>query len=188
MEPLLKHEVEAKQYLASEVTNNFNDLTLKCPLLDSILLDDSPYGSQGWSVFEVSKYQIELVVYGPDLCKKFPPSKVALAAILNAMDSKVVKTKRAIIPSHIRRSFLQRLEYLGGGFSQMNVEGEDIVQIRSTLKKLCSKTITLPGQLVEATQSRDFEFTPMLGVEQFGLPKYEDKNFEYTATSTKNVD
>mmetsp|Transcript_1731 Transcript_1731/g.4351 ORF Transcript_1731/g.4351 Transcript_1731/m.4351 type:complete len:359 (-) Transcript_1731:435-1511(-) len=153
------------------------DFLIRFAKILSILLDDSPYGSQGWSVFEVSKYQIELAVYGPELCKKFPPSKVALAAILNAMDSKVVKTKRAIVPSHIRRSFLQRLEYLGGGFSQMNVEGEDIVQIRSTLKKLCSKTITLPGQLVEATQSRDFEFTPISD---------EAKSFEFELSEVRS--
>lgn len=118
---------------------------------------------KGSSAFELARYQIELGAYSPELCKTFLPSTVALAAILNAMDSKIVRTNKAVIPSHIRRSFLERVECLGGGFAVMHVEGEDMVRARTILKNLCSATIVLPGQILDCEQqqeseSRDTEF------------------------------
>ena len=132
---------------------------------------------RGWSVFEVARYQLELAVYSPELCQKFTPSKVAMAAILNAMDSKIVKTKRTVISSRIRHLFLQHLKLLGGGFTHMDVEGNDMIQARSILKTLCSKTIVLPGQQVAVEQEEappaaaaDVTFTPIAE---------EQKSFEY---------
>lgn len=145
----------------------------------SLSLNDDPQSintdvdsvGKGWSVFEVARYQIELAVYSPELCQKVLPSKVALAAIMNAMDSKIVRTKRTIIPSHTRQSFLKDVKCLGGGFSQLNVEGDDMVQARTILKKLCSKTIVLPGQVVDdPPQSTDVTFTPIA---------FQTKSFEY---------
>jgi hypothetical protein len=95
----------------------------------------------------VARYQIELAVYDHELCQKFPPSKLALAAILNAIDSKILRTKRIIILPLVRQSFLNYLKCLGGG-SHLNVEGGDIVEVSKSLKKLCSKTIVLPGEIL----------------------------------------
>ena len=43
---------------------------------------------KGWSVFEVARYQLELAVYSSELCHNVLPSKIAFAAILNALDSR----------------------------------------------------------------------------------------------------
>lgn len=133
---------------------------------------------KGWSVFEVARYQIELAVYSPELCHQLP-SKIALAALLNAMDSKVVRTKRTIISSHIRDNFLQHLKCLGGGFTQLNVEGDDMVDARTTLKKLCSKTIVLPGQIVDdQPPSNEVTFMPITD---------EARSFEYELPEVKSL-
>ena len=137
---------------------------------DQCIVSDMDIVAKGWSVFEVARYQIELAVYDQKLCLKFPPSKLALAAILNAMDSKIVRTKRTIISPLIRRSFLNHLKCLGGGFTHLNVEGGDIVEIRTSLKKLCSKTIVLPGEILDDTPSSGISFTPIAA---------EAKTFEY---------
>jgi len=130
---------------------------------------DMDYVGKVWSIFEVARYQIELAVYDHELCRKFPPSKLALAAILNAMDSKIVRTKRTIISPLIRRSFLNHLKCLGGGFAHLNVEDGDIVEVRTALKKLCSKTIVLPGEIHDDTPTSDMTFTPIAA---------ESKSFE----------
>lgn len=148
-------------------------LTLKSDLCGHSVSSDADNVGKGWSVFEIARYQIELAVYCPELCQIFLPSKVALAAVLNAMNSKIVRTKRAIIPSYIRRSFLQHVKCLGGGLAELDFEGEDIVQACTILKALCSKTIVLPGQIADdlplgpgdnvtfapiATQTKSFEY------------------------------
>lgn len=130
---------------------------------------------KGWSVFEVARYQIELAVYSSELSLKFVPSKIALAATLNAIDSKIVKTKRPLISSRIRHSFLQQV-YLEGYFTQLDVEGDDLIQARSMLKKLCSKTIVLPGQIVDDARPSDVTFTPIAA-----------KSFEYELTEVKSA-
>jgi len=130
--------------------------------------NDNTNAGKGSSTFELARYQIELGAYSPELCKTFLPSTVALAAILNAMDSKIVRTNKAVIPSHIRRSFLERVECLlgGGTFAAMHVEGEEMVRARTLLKNLCSATIVLPGQILDCEQqqeseSRGNEFQPI---------------------------
>lgn len=122
---------------------------------------------KGWSVFEVARYQIELAVYSPELCHGLP-STTALAALLNAMDSKVVRTKRTVVSSQIRDSFLEHVKCLGGGFMKLDLEGEDMVKARTTLKALCSKTIVLPGQIVDDPPETDRTFAPI-----------QAKSFEY---------
>ena len=53
----------------------------------------------------------------------------------------------------------------------MNVQGEDIIEARTTLKKLCSKTIVLPGQIVDDHHPLpSSSFTPIVPSE---------KSFEY---------
>jgi hypothetical protein len=137
---------------------------------DQCIASDMDVVVKGWSAFEVARYQLELAVYDHELCRKFPPSKLALAAFLNAMDSKIVRTKRTIISPLARLSFLNHLKCLGGGFAHLNVEGDDIVEIRSSLKKLCSKTIVLPGEILDDAPSIDITFTPIAA---------EAKTFEY---------
>jgi hypothetical protein len=129
---------------------------------------------KGWSVFEVARYQIELAVYDMDLCRNFPPSRLALAAIMNAIDCRTVRTERTIISPFVRRSFINRLKCLGGEYAHMDVAGDDIVEVRRSLKKLCSRTIVLPGEILDATPSSDMsEFAPIAD---------EAKMFEYELT------
>eukprot|EP00804_Cyclotella_cryptica_P021798 CCRYP_000787-RA/>CCRYP_000787-RA protein AED:0.15 eAED:0.15 QI:0/1/0.5/1/0/0/2/999/361 len=109
----------------------------------------------GWSVFEVARYQTELAVYNRDLCQKFPPSTIALAATLNAMNSVVVSTRRTVVSSRARSQFLHQMHSLGGADLQ---EADDIVEARTLLKKLCSKTIILPGKSEEETSSESTEY------------------------------
>eukprot|EP00970_Alexandrium_tamarense_P016483 scaffold6598_cov162-Alexandrium_tamarense.AAC.3 len=104
----------------------------------------------GWSVFEVARYQTELAVYSPELCQNFSPSKIALAAILNAMNSKIVSSKRTVISSHVRDLFLDKVHSLSDGFAHLE-EGDEMVQARTLLKKLCSKSIILPGKVEDET-------------------------------------
>eukprot|EP00571_Detonula_confervacea_P012489 CAMPEP_0172305440 /NCGR_PEP_ID=MMETSP1058-20130122/6728_1 /TAXON_ID=83371 /ORGANISM="Detonula confervacea, Strain CCMP 353" /LENGTH=359 /DNA_ID=CAMNT_0013017039 /DNA_START=287 /DNA_END=1366 /DNA_ORIENTATION=- len=153
-------------------------LLLKNDPTSQYVSTDVDHVGKGWSVFEVARYQIELAVYIPELSQQFLPSKIALAAILNAMDSKIVRTKRSIISSHLRHSFLQQLKCLGGGFAELNVEGEDMVEVRMTLKKLCSKTIVLPGQIVDDEPSNDTSFRPI---------KAEAKSFEYELPEVQSL-
>jgi hypothetical protein len=96
---------------------------------------------------------------------------------LNAIDSKILRTKRIIISPLVRRSFLNYLKCLGGG-SHLNVEGGDIVEVRKTLKKLCSKTIVLPGEVLDDTPSSDVTFTPIAA---------EAKIFEYALPEVPEV-
>jgi hypothetical protein len=112
-------------------------------------MDDK--SSKGWSIFEVARYQLELAVYDHGLCQKIPPSTLAFAAILNAMDSKIVKTKRTVVSALIRRSFIYHLRGVGGGFDHLNVRDDELVNVRLTLKKLCSKTIVLSEVYVDDT-------------------------------------
>ena len=125
----------------------------------------------------MARYQIELAVYSPELCQKFHLSKVALAAIMNAMDSKTMRTKQTIILPHIHQSFLKDVKCLGGGFFQLNVEGDDMVQARTILKKLSSRTIVLPGQVEDdPPQSTDVTFTPIASQtksSEYKLPKVQ---------------
>jgi hypothetical protein len=107
--------------------------------------------SKGWSVFEVARYQLELAVYDHGLCQKIPPSTLAFAAILNTMDSKIVKTKCTVVSAPIRRSFIYHLRGVGGGFYHLNVRDDELVNVRLTLKKLCSKTIVLSEEYVDDT-------------------------------------
>jgi hypothetical protein len=109
----------------------------------------------GWSVFEVARYQTELAVYNRDLCQKFPPSTIALAATLNAMNSVVVSTRRPVVSSQVRTQFMHQLHSLGGADLQ---DDDDIVQARTLLKRLCSKTIILPGKAEEETSSESTEY------------------------------
>ncbi len=132
---------------------------------------------KGWSVFEVARYQIELAVYDHELCQKFPLSKLALAAILNAIDSKILRTKRIIILPLVCQSFLNYLKCLGGGY-HLNVKGGDIVEVRKTLKKLCSKTIVLPGEILDDMSSSGVTFTPIAA---------EAKIFEYELPEVPEV-
>ena len=88
-------------------------------------MDDK--SSKGWSIFEVARYQLELAVYDHGLCQKIPPSTLAFAAILNAMDSKIVKTKRTVVSALIRRSFIYHLRGVGGGFDHLNVRDDELV-------------------------------------------------------------
>ena len=128
---------------------------------------------KGWSVFEVARYQLELAAYSPELNKKYLPSTVALAAILNAMDSKIVRTKKTIISSRIRHTFIHHLKFLGGG---MSADGEDIIEARTTLTKLCSNTIVLPGQIADdpaVPTSNDMTFTPIAAQEKSMELEYE---------------
>jgi len=136
------------------------------------------HAGKGWSVFEVARYQIELAVYVPELSQQFLPSKIALAAILNAMDSKIIGTKRTIISPQIRHSFLQHLKCLGGGFAGLDVDGEDVVEARMTLKKLCSKTIVLPNQIIDESTSHDTSFAPITP---------EAKSFEYELPEVESL-
>ncbi|KAL9187765.1 hypothetical protein ACHAXT_006143 [Thalassiosira profunda] len=134
---------------------------------------------KGWSVFEVARYQIELGTYSSDLCHNFPASKIALAALLNAMDSKIVRTQRAIVSPRIRRSFLEHLIYLGGGFAGLDLEGEDMVHARSILKELCSKTIVLPGQVAEELEPpAELAFVPI---------SEQPSSFEYELSDVKSA-
>lgn len=109
----------------------------------------------GWSVFELARYQIELATYSPELCHACPPSAVALAALLNAMDSRPVRTDRTAAPSRIRGSFLHRLQFVGGGFGE-DAMAASVQQARIALKTLCPETIVLPGQ-EEALSSLEYE-------------------------------
>ncbi|KAL7484612.1 hypothetical protein ACHAW6_010242 [Cyclotella cf. meneghiniana] len=109
----------------------------------------------GWSVFEVARYQTELAVYNRDLCRNFPPSTIALAATLNAMNSVVVSTRCTVVSSQARGQFMHQIHSLGGAHLQ---DGEDIVQARTLLKKLCSKTVILPGKAEEETSSESTEY------------------------------
>jgi len=147
-------------------------LTRFVKILSLLLKDDIICGQQVgkvWSVFEVARYQIELSVYSPH---KFSASTIALAAILNSMDSKIVRSKTSIVSSSISRSFLQHVKSLGGGFEQLDVDGTDIIAARTTLKKLCSKTIVLPGHIIEDQESsKDIGFVPI--AEQVESYEYE---------------
>jgi len=147
-------------------------LTRFVKILSLLLKDDIICGQQVgkvWSVFEVARYQIELSVYSPH---KFSASTIALAAILNSMDSKIVQSKTSIVSSSISRSFLQHVKSLGGGFEQLDVDGVEIIVARTTLKKLCSKTIVLPGHIIEDQESsKDIEFVPI--AEQVESYEYE---------------
>ena len=117
--------------------------------------DDMDNKSKGWSILEVARYQLELAVYDHGLCQKIPPSTLAFAAILNAMDSKIVKTKRTMVSALIRRSFIYHLRGVGGGFDHLDIGDDELVNVRSTLKKLCSKTIILSEEFVDDTPSTD---------------------------------
>ena len=75
---------------------------------------------------------------------------VALAAILNAMNSKIVSSKRTVISSHVRDLFLDKVHSLSDGFAHLE-EGDEMVQARTLLKKLCSKSIILPGKVEDET-------------------------------------
>jgi hypothetical protein len=97
----------------------------------------------GWSVFEVARYQTELATYSTELCRHFSPSKIALASCLNAMNSVVVSTRCTVVSSSVRNRFIQKIYSLGDGFGP---DGEDMIQARTILKKLCPKTITLLGK------------------------------------------
>lgn len=146
-------------------------MLLKDDACDRFMGRDADSVGKGWSVFEVARYQVELAVYSAELSRGFLPSKVALAAMLNAMDSKIVRTRKTIIAAHVRQSFLVHVRCLGGDFAYLNFEGDDIVEVRTTLKTLCNKTIVLPGQIVdESPPSSDIAFTP--------IPD-ESKSFEY---------
>ena len=173
---------------------------------------DNNYITQGvdkaWSVFEVARYQTELAVYCPQLSSTssssssssllshdddddeeedyelhFTPSKIALAAILNAMDSKIVATKQTVISTSIRNEFLEKVmeEYFivnlyneDDNKNENHVDDIDIhchidydknaqdledstmttvQEARSILKKLCSKTIVLPAVGAAASAS-----------------------------------
>lgn len=136
---------------------------------------DTDSVGKGWSVFEVARYQIELAVYSSELSQLLP-SKIALAAILNAMDSKIVRTRRTIIPSRVRHSFLEHMKCLGGGFAHLDVESDDMIQARSILKKLCSKTIVLPGQMTD--DEGEVTFTPI---------QSQSSSFEYELPEVKST-
>ena len=117
--------------------------------------EDMDNDSKGWSVFEVARYQLELAVYDHGLCQKILPSTLAFAAILNAMDSKIVKTKRTVVSTLIRRSFIYHLRGVGGGFDRLDIGDDELVDVRLILKKLCSKTIVLSEEYVDDTPSTD---------------------------------
>ncbi len=101
-----------------------------------------------WSIFQVARYQIEMSVYSHNLSRECFPSKLALAAILNAMDSKIAGTKPTIISPRIRRSFLKRMRCLGSGFAELNVTSDDMVELRTTLMELCPRSIVLSEETV----------------------------------------
>ena len=101
-----------------------------------------------WSVFQVAMYQIELAVYSHKLSRECLPSKLALASILNAMDSKIAGTKRTIISPRIRRSFLKRMSCLRNDFAELNVKDDDMVEVRTALMVLCPRSIVLTGETV----------------------------------------
>ena len=111
-------------------------------------VDDDGDIDNGWSVFEVARYQTELAVYSSHLSQNFLPSKIALAAMLNAMESRIVSARRTVISSRLRHMFMEQIRSFGGGVAALE-EGEDIVEARTILKKLCSKTIVLPGRTAE---------------------------------------
>lgn len=92
---------------------------------------------------------------------------------------RVVRTKKTIVSSRIRHAFLQHIKCLGGGYAELNVLGEDIVKARTTLKKLCSKTIVLPGQIVDDHHPLpSSSFTPIVPSE---------KSFEYELPEVHSV-
>ena len=101
-----------------------------------------------WSVFQVARYQIELAVYSHKLSRECLSSKLALASILNAMDSKIAGTKHTIISPRICRSFLGRMSCLGNDFADLNVIGDDMVEVRTALMELCPRSIVLTGETV----------------------------------------
>ena len=141
---------------------------------------------KGWSVFEVARYQIELAVYDVDLCRRIRPSRLALAAIVNAIDCKFVMTKQTIISPSMRESFINHLRCLGGEYASLDVGGLDIVEVRRALKELCSRTIVLPGDALEdddvlpSSSSSDVAFTPISSSD-------EDKVFEYELADVLEV-
>ena len=136
--------------------------------------EDMDNKSKGWSVFELANYQLELAVYDHGLCQKIPPSTLAFAAILNAMDSKIVKTKRTVVSALIRRSFIYHLRGVGGGFDHLDIGDDELVNVRLTLKKLCSKTIVLSVECVDDTPSTDAT-SPLSAA----IPAAEAKKLEY---------
>lgn len=101
-----------------------------------------------WSVFQLARYQIELAVYSHKLSRECLSSKLALASILNAMDSKIAGTKHTIISPRICRSFLERMSCLGNDFADLNVIGDDMVEVRTALMELCPRRIVLTGETV----------------------------------------
>ncbi|KAL7530407.1 hypothetical protein ACHAWF_003364 [Thalassiosira exigua] len=137
---------------------------------------------KGWSVFEVSRYQVELSVYSAELCRDYLPSEVALAAVLNAADSRVVRTEQTVVSSWVRAAFLRRVRATGGRLADVDVEGEHMVRARRILKRLCSKTIVLPGQggdedeIAAAAASSDHEFAP---IPEGTTASASSKSFEY---------
>jgi hypothetical protein len=139
---------------------------------------------KGWSVFEVARYQIELAVYDVELCRKTRPSRLALSAIMNAIDCKFVTTRRTIISPSVRESFVDHLRCLRGEYANLDVEGSDIVEVRRALKGLCSGTIVLPGEILEnddvQPSSSDVSFAPIPSSD-------EDKTFEYELVDVHEV-
>lgn len=141
---------------------------------DQVNGEDMDNKSKGWSVFEVARYQLELAVYDHGLCQTIPPSTLAFAAILNAMDSKIAKTKRTVVSTLIRRSFIYHLRGVGGGFDHLDVGDAELVNVRLTLKKLCSKTIVLSEEFIDDITSTDAT-SPLSAA----IPAAEAKIFEY---------
>jgi len=122
---------------------------------------------KSWSVFEVARYQTELAVYSPELSSPrsgSSPSRVALAAVLNAMDSRIVSSsaKETVVPRTVRDAFLEKVapRYRDAMDVEPATEPNDAVSAvnqleimvqreRSILKSLCSKTIVLPALVVD---------------------------------------
>lgn len=122
---------------------------------------------KSWSVFEVARYQTELAVYSPELSSPrggSSPSRVALAAVLNAMDSRVVSSsaKETVVPRTVRDAFLEKVAPRfrdamdvepatepSDGDSVVNQLEIMVQRERSILKSLCSKTIVLPALVVD---------------------------------------
>ncbi|KAL7466606.1 hypothetical protein ACHAXS_006899 [Conticribra weissflogii] len=116
---------------------------------------------KAWSVFEVARYQAELAVYSHELSHDSSASRVGLAAVLNALDSRVVSSsaRETVVPRDVRDAFLEQVApyYLVVGQAEVPDGEPDVVarleimvqRERSVLKSLCSKTIVLPALVVD---------------------------------------
>ena len=119
---------------------------------DALTEGEDAGGDGGWSAFELARYQIELAAYSPQLCQACPPSVVALAAVLNATDSRLAGTDRVALPPRVRRAFLRRLRRLGEGFGGDRMEAA-VQRAQVVLKTLCPETIALPRPEAESVAS-----------------------------------